>query len=67
MAKRPATNNIIDGLDLVITNPKEKKSTVKEETTTNTMTDSERMIELLEAIDWKLWVMYKKFNGEEAE
>jgi hypothetical protein len=63
MAKKPVTEAIIDGLELVKSNDVKKKPETK--TAATKQTDSERIIELLEAIDWKLWVMYNKFSDEE--
>lgn len=61
MDKKPATEAIIDGLELIKSNAIKKKT----KQTATKQTDSERIIELLEAIDWKLWVMYNKFSDEE--
>lgn len=59
MARKAATDKVIEDLKV---KPKE------EETAVSSSTDAQqRMIELLEAIDWKLWVLYKRFGVEDDE
>lgn len=55
----PITDKIVDGLEVT----KSKKS----DNASSELSDTKRMIELLEAIDWKLWVIYKKIEGTEEE
>ena len=51
-------DKIIDGSEIVKANKTE---------TSSELSDTKRMIELLEAIDWKLWMIYKKYEGTEEE
>lgn len=61
--KKALTAKVIDGLEVV----KTKASSVTENSSTAEVSDSKRMIELLEAIDWKLWMLFKKFNDEDDD
>jgi hypothetical protein len=65
MAKKVATSKIIGDLDIVDPKSKKKAETVEDTTPAADLSDSERMIELLEAIDWKLWMLFKKFGVDE--
>jgi len=52
------SDKIVDGSEIVKANKPE---------TSSELSDTKRMIELLEAIDWKLWMIYKKYEGTEEE
>jgi hypothetical protein len=62
MVKKPKTHNVIEGLEIV---SKTEKTEPAKATPQLKMTDSEKMIELLEAIDWKLWMLFKKFEVDD--
>ena len=64
MAKK-ATAAVMEGLTEV--NPKEQKIVDGVNVGKTEQTDTQRMIELLEAIDWKLWTIYKKYVEQEEE
>ena len=62
--KKAITSKVIDGLEVV----KTRTSTASPDVAVSEeVSDSKRMIELLEAIDWKLWMLFKKFNDEDDD
>ena len=62
--KKAITSKVIDGLEVVKTRT---SAALPEVTASEEVSDSKRMIELLEAIDWKLWMLFKKFNDEDDD
>jgi ribosomal protein L4 len=62
--KKALTAKVIDGLEVVKTKTNVDSAEVK---VSEEMSDTKRMIELLEAIDWKLWMMFKKINEDDDE
>jgi len=62
--KKALTAKVIDGLEVVKTKTNVDSAEVK---VSEEMSDTKRMIELLEAIDWKLWMMFKKINEDDNE
>ena len=62
--KKALTAKVIDGLEVVKTKTNVDSAEVK---VSEEMSDTKRMIELLEAIDWKLWMMFKKINEDDDD